>query len=82
MSQAENAAATSLKPKQAYRKGRALTVSERKMLSVLRKKETHKAVNVYIKAELKNRLESICKLHGLTQAQAIEGLIEGTIKGE
>lgn len=72
MSQAENAAATSSKPKRAYRKGNPLTSAEKKRLSTERKKATHKILNMFIKNESKDELLRICEETGLTQAEVIE----------
>lgn len=82
MSQTENAVTSSSKPKRAYRKGAPLSTSERKMHSVSRKRETHKPVNVFIRNALKDKLDDICHQHGLTQAQAIELLLEREINGD
>ncbi|EDR4731858.1 transcriptional regulator, partial [Salmonella enterica subsp. enterica serovar 4,[5],12:b:-] len=49
MSQTENAVTSSTRKKRQYRKGAPLSPSERKMLSVSRKRETHKPVNVFIR---------------------------------
>jgi len=74
MSQVENAGTSSTK--RVYRKGAALSSSERKMHSVSRKRETHKPVNVFIRNALKNKLDALCKEQGLTQAEVIEKLLE------
>ena len=74
MSQIGNVVAPSAK--RAYRKGTPLSVTERKMRSVSRKKETHKPVNVFIRNALKDKLDTLCQEHGLTQAEAIELLLE------
>ncbi|WP_409517612.1 replication regulatory protein RepA [Cronobacter sakazakii] len=55
-----------------------LTVRERKMRSVARKRETHSALNVFIHNSTKQRLDEICRESGLTQAEAIERLIESS----
>ncbi|EPR9735011.1 replication regulatory protein RepA [Enterobacter bugandensis] len=80
MSQAENAVTSS--SKRAYRKGAPLSPSERKMHSVSRKRQTHKPVNVFIRNALKDKLDAICQEYGLTQAEAIELLLEREISGE
>ncbi|RAY79759.1 transcriptional regulator [Enterobacter cloacae] len=80
MSQAENAVTSS--SKRAYRRGAPLSPSERKMHSVSRKRETHKPVNVFIRNVLKEKLDAICQEYGLTQAEAIELLLEREISGE
>ncbi|MDN5681419.1 MAG: replication regulatory protein RepA [Ewingella sp.] len=76
MSQSENAGTSSANSKRPYRKGAALSVSERKMRSVSRKRETHKPVNVFIRNALKDKLDALCHEHGVTQAEAIELLLE------
>ncbi|WP_367300368.1 replication regulatory protein RepA [Hafnia alvei] len=74
MSQSTDAVTSS--SKRAYRKGTPLSVSERKMRSVSRKRETHKPVNVFIQNEHKAKLDAFCQENGLTQAEAIELLIQ------
>lgn len=74
MSQAGNAVTSSTK--RVYRKGAALSSSERKMHSVSRKRETHKPVNVFIRNALKDKLDALCKEQELTQAEVIEMLLE------
>ncbi|EIT1500733.1 replication regulatory protein RepA [Salmonella enterica] len=68
--------------KRAYRKGTPLSVSERKMRSVSRKRETHKPVNVFIQNSHKDKLDAFCQENGLTQAEAIELLIKRELLGE
>ncbi|EAA3387489.1 replication regulatory protein RepA [Salmonella enterica subsp. enterica serovar Potsdam] len=75
MSQTENAVTSSTRKKRQYRKGAPLSPSERKMLSVSRKRETHKPVNVFIRNALKDKLDTLCKEYGLTQSEAIELLL-------
>ncbi|HDL6960621.1 TPA: replication regulatory protein RepA [Yersinia enterocolitica] len=75
MSQAVNTDTSSSK-KRPYRKGNPLTVTERKMASVARKRETHKEISVFVCDPLKNKLTAFCEEDGLTQAQMIETLIE------
>lgn len=76
MSQAENAAATSsTKLKRAYRKGNPLSSAEKKRLSVSRKKETHKVINLQILNERKDELQFICQKEGMTQAEVVQMLI-------
>lgn len=82
MSQSENAETSSSKPKRAYRRGAALSTSERKKHSVSRKRETHKPVNVFIRNALKEKLDALCLEQGLTQAEAIEQLLEREVNGE
>lgn len=76
MSQTDNVAAASSEPKRKYREGKALSVSERKERSVLRRKDTHKTVTVFLQNQYKSRLDQLCLTTGLTQAQVIERLIE------
>lgn len=73
MSQIEN---SSLKAKRSYRKGDPLSVNERKSVSLARKRETHKAINVYVLNSLKGKLEEFCKAEGVSQSQMIEMLIK------
>lgn len=54
-----------------------LSPRERKMRSVARKRETHSPLNVFIHNSTKQKLDEICRESGLTQAEAIERLIEG-----
>ncbi|MGE0969564.1 replication regulatory protein RepA [Klebsiella sp. WOUb02] len=61
--------------KRAYRKGNPLTGAEIKRRSILRKKETHTAINVFIQNELKSVLLQLCEDSGLTQTEMIEQLI-------
>lgn len=70
MSQVENAGTSSLK--RVYRKGNPLTGAEKQRMSVSRKKDTHKAINVFIQSELKNELTQLCEDSGLTQTEMIE----------
>lgn len=46
------------------------------MRSVARKRETHSPLNVFINNGTKQKLDEMCKKSGLTQAEAIERLIE------
>ncbi|HBH6890251.1 replication regulatory protein RepA [Serratia bockelmannii] len=77
MSQAVSVVTSS--SKRGYRKGSPLSVTERKTRSVSRKRETHKPVNVFIRNALKDKLDALCKECGLTQAEAIERLLEREI---
>ncbi|ECW0830705.1 replication regulatory protein RepA [Salmonella enterica subsp. enterica] len=70
MSQTENAVTSS--SKRIYRKGNPLTGAEKQRISVTRKKETHKAINVFIQSELKDDLRQLCEDSGLTQTEMIE----------
>ncbi|MBS8956981.1 replication protein [Escherichia coli] len=63
-------------PKRAYRKGAPLSVNERKRLSLNRKRDTHKALNVFIRNELKDILERFCQDKHLTLGEGIELLIQ------
>lgn len=68
--------------KRPYRKGTPLSINERKMRSVARKRETHKPVNVFIQNAHKAKLDTFCQENGLTQAEAIELLIKRELSGE
>ncbi|HGB4253825.1 TPA: replication regulatory protein RepA [Salmonella enterica subsp. enterica serovar Virchow] len=70
MSRTENAVTSS--SKRIYRKGNPLTGAEKQRISVTRKKETHKAINVFIQSELKDDLTQLCEDSGLTQTEMIE----------
>ncbi|MEZ2693713.1 replication regulatory protein RepA [Hafnia alvei] len=76
MSQSTNAETSSSKTKRSYRKGHPLSVGERKLRSVSRKKETHKSVSIFIRNAHKDKLDEFCDEYGLTQAEMIEVLIE------
>lgn len=80
MSQAENAAATSSKPKRAYRKGRPMTDSERQLAAIARKRENHKEIKVFVKKNLKDCMVSFCAANKITQAQFLEALLEEKLK--
>ncbi|RPD91692.1 hypothetical protein BBB56_23255 [Candidatus Pantoea deserta] len=41
-----------------------------------RKRETHKAVSLFIRTEMKEALVKLCELEGITQAEVLEALIE------
>jgi len=41
-----------------------------------RKSETHKAVNLYIRSDMKEILIKLCELKGITQAEVLESLLE------
>lgn len=71
-----NADTSSSQDKRQYRKGNALSPAEKKRMSVSRKKETHKEVNVFIRNEYKEVLLQLCKDAGVTQAGMIEKWIE------
>ena len=79
MSQAENAAATSLKPKRPYRKGNPLSLSERQRNSVQKKRSTHKELRVFIPAELKEDFQLMCENKGVTQAEVVERLLRSEL---
>lgn len=72
MSQAENAAATSLVRKRAARTRTPLSGAEKQKKFVSRKKETHTAINVFIQKPLKVELVALCKAAGVTQTEMIE----------
>ncbi|MGT3198604.1 replication regulatory protein RepA [Yersinia enterocolitica] len=70
MSQAVNTETSS--SKRIYRKGNPLTGAEKQRISVSRKKDTHKAINVFIQRELKDDFTRLCEDSGLTQTEMIE----------
>lgn len=72
MPQTDNSTQSEVKPS---RKA-PLTVRERKMRSIARKRETHSPLNVFIHNSTKQKLDEMCKESGLTQGEAIERLIE------
>ena len=76
MSQIENAVTSSSKEKRPYRKGQPLSSGERKQRSVSRKKDTHKAVTVFIQNANKHTLDTLCSEYGMTQAELFEFLLE------
>ncbi len=76
MSQSESAVTSSSGSKRAYRKGNPLTGAEKQRISVSRKKKTHKAINVFIRNDLKDVFLQLCQQYGVTQAEMIEGWIE------
>lgn len=75
MSQASETEA-SPKAKRLYRKGHRLSDAEKKRLSLLRKKDTHKEVTLYMRNAYKDGLVKLCKEKGMTQAALVEYLIE------
>ncbi|MBK0098908.1 replication protein [Erwinia sp. S63] len=74
MPQTDNSSQSEVKPS----RKEPLTVRERKMRSVARKRETHSALNVFIPNTTKQKLDEMCKKSGLTLAEAIERLIEAS----
>jgi hypothetical protein len=73
MSQAVvNADSSSVKAKRQYRKGHALTTTERKLTSLARKRATHKEVKIFVQDTLKAHLMALCEEEGVTQAEMIE----------
>ena len=72
--QIENAVNSS--SKRLYRKGNPLSSAEKKRLSILRKKMTHKELNVFIQNMPKYGFQQRCEEVGITHAQMIELLIE------
>ncbi|WP_317692484.1 replication regulatory protein RepA [Serratia sp. UGAL515B_01] len=74
MSQIENAVTPA--PKRVYRKGNPLSSAEKKRLSLLRKKSTHKELNIFIQNSHKENLQKLCEETGTSQARMIELLIE------
>lgn len=75
MSQVGNAVTSSSKEKRPYRKGQPLSSGERKQRSVSRKKDTHKAVTVFIQNANKHTLDTLCSEYGMTQAELFEFLL-------
>jgi len=80
MSQTENAVSSSARTKRPYRKGNAMTASEKQMAAVARKRETHKEVKVFVRNPLKDRMLEICEEEGITQGLFIERLLERELK--
>ncbi|WP_338634699.1 replication regulatory protein RepA (plasmid) [Erwinia persicina] len=76
MSHVENADSSSSKIKRSYRKGNAMTASEKQLAAVARKRITHKELKVFVRNPLKDRLVDACQKEGLTQAEFIERLLE------
>ena len=76
MPQVVNAVTSSSKTKRQYRKGNAMTASEKQLASIARKRATHKEINVFVRNPLKEQLIELCSDEGLTQGQMIEMLIE------
>ncbi|AZA32600.1 replication regulatory protein RepA (plasmid) [Yersinia pseudotuberculosis] len=74
MSQIENAVNFLIET--CLQKGNPLTGAEKQRMSVSRKKETHKAINVFIQNDLKNELLQLCEDSGLTQTEMIERWIQ------
>lgn len=79
MSQSVYEVTSSLRTKRQYRKGDPLSLAEKKRLSVSRKKETHKELNVFIQKVHKEDLRQLCEEAGVTQAEMIENWIEREI---
>lgn len=76
MAAVANADTSSSKPKRAYRRGEPLSAGERKLRFVSRRKETHKAVSVFIQNAQKDKLDELCDEYGVTLAEMIEILID------
>ena len=76
MSQIENAGTSSSKTKRVNRKRQPLSGAEKQKMFVSRKKETHKAIHVFIDKQLKDDLVQLCETTGLTQTQMIERWIQ------
>ena len=74
MSQTVNAETSS--NKRIYRKGNPLTLAERQQASIARKRATHKEIRVFLPNALKEKLQSMCKESGITQAEMLAKLIE------
>jgi len=72
MSQVVNKEASPEKKKRPYRKGNPLTLAERQQAALARKRVTHKEVRIFVRNDLKARLQEICEERGLTQAEMIE----------
>jgi len=53
--------------------------NERAKAYQARKRETHKEIKVFIRAEIKQALIKLCEADGLTQAEVLERLIENEI---
>jgi thiamine kinase-like enzyme len=75
MSQIENAGTSSSKTNESIEKGN-LYRGQRNRKCLFRKKETHKAINVFIDKQLKDDLVQLCETTGLTQTQMIERWIQ------
>jgi hypothetical protein len=76
MPQSVNQELSSSKTKRTYRKGNAMTATEKQLASVARKRATHKEINVFVRNSLKEKLIEFCSMDGLTQGQFIEHLLE------
>ncbi|ECR9083691.1 replication regulatory protein RepA [Enterobacter cloacae] len=74
MSQVGNAVTSS--SKRAYRKGNPLSLAERQQTSLARKRSTHKELRVFLPAALKEQLQHMCEIEGVTQAEMIERLLK------
>jgi len=79
MSHVENADSSSSKTKRSYRKGNAMTASEKQLASVARKRATHKEINVFVRKDIKEKLIEFCSDDGVTQGQFIEQLLESEL---
>lgn len=76
MSQVENGGTSSSKIKRSYRKGNAMTASEKQLAAVARKRINHKELKVFLRNPLKDKLIDACQKEGITQAEFIERLLE------
>lgn len=47
-----------------------------------RKRETHKALSLFIRSDLKDVLVKLCELEGTTQAEVLETLIEAQARNK
>ncbi|MFE0587835.1 replication regulatory protein RepA [Pantoea vagans] len=74
MSRADNAGSST--SKRLYRKGKPLTGAEKQRGFTARKRETHKALYVFIHNAHKDGLDKLCEERGLTLAEMVESLIE------
>lgn len=78
--EATNQESSSSKTKRIYRKGNAMSASEKQLASVARKRMTHRGINVFVPNSLKDKLIEFCSSDGVTQGEFIEYLLELEIK--
>jgi allophanate hydrolase subunit 1 len=81
MSQINNAVNFLIERKRAYRKRQPLSDSENRW-RLLRERDTHKEINVFIRNQLKDDLIELCNRDGLTQAQIIEKITRKKFKAQ
>ncbi|MEQ5056063.1 replication regulatory protein RepA [Klebsiella michiganensis] len=72
MPQTDNTAANSSVRKRVAWKRAPLSGAEKQKNFVSRKKETHTAINVFIRKQLKAELVALCEAAGVTQTEMIE----------